>query len=143
MFLDLLLLLFLPPRIKRKAKLFLNFLAYHLRKSYNILMDGDLDLSKNIEIEKALKEFEEKSQTEQIQKNPEVLKNSETPRMIELVMKYSGGSVKNEKQAQYVLLGFVVIAIIVSLEYFTSSKKSEVPIIDIKNIDQNLYSNFR
>ena len=44
-------------------------------------MDGDLDLSKNIEIEKALKEFEEKSQTEQIQKNPEVLKNSETPRI--------------------------------------------------------------
>ena len=106
-------------------------------------MNGDLDLSKNIEIEKALKEFEEKSQTEQIQKNPEVLKNSETPRMIELVMKYSGGSVKNEKQAQYVLLGFVVAAIVISLFLFTSSKKSEVPIIDIKNIDQNLYSNFR
>src|SRR3989344_2870227 len=125
MFLDLLLLLFLPPRIKRKAKLFLNFLAYHLRKSYNILMDGDLDLSKNIEIEKALKEFEEKSQTEQIQKNPEVLKNSETPRMIELVIKYSGGSVKNERQAQYVLLGLVIIMISISLYLFFSGSKSK------------------
>ena len=92
-------------------------------------MDGDLDLSKNIEIEKALKEFEEKSQTEQIQKNPEVLKNSETPRMIELVMKYSGGSVKNEKQAQYVLLGFVVIAIIVSLVLIFSGGSQKPKII--------------
>jgi predicted PurR-regulated permease PerM len=39
----------------------------------------------------------------------------ETPKIIQWVMKYSGSLVKNEKQAQYVVLGFVVLAIIVSL----------------------------
>jgi len=38
-----------------------------------------------------------------------------TPKIVEWVIKYSGGLVKNEKQANYVLLGFVVVAIIVFL----------------------------
>ena len=40
---------------------------------------------------------------------------SDTPKIIQLVMKYSGGLVKDEKQANYVLIGFVAVAIIVSL----------------------------
>ena len=43
---------------------------------------------------------------------------SDTPKIIQLVMKYSGGLVKDEKQANYVLIGFVVVAIIVSLFLF-------------------------
>lgn len=38
-----------------------------------------------------------------------------TPKIIQWVIKYSGGLIKNEKQAQYVILGFVAIAIIISL----------------------------
>ena len=39
----------------------------------------------------------------------------ETPKMIQWVIKYSGGLIKTEKQANYVLIGFVVVAIIISL----------------------------
>lgn len=38
-----------------------------------------------------------------------------TPKVIRWVMKYSGGLVKDEKQASYVILGFVVLAIVVTL----------------------------
>ena len=44
-----------------------------------------------------------------------------TPTMIKLVMKFSGGLVKSERQAVYVLLGFVVIAIAISLFLFFKS----------------------
>jgi len=39
----------------------------------------------------------------------------EMPRMVRWVIKYSGGIIKDEKQASFVLLGFIVVAIIVSL----------------------------
>ena len=38
-----------------------------------------------------------------------------TPKIVEWVIKYSGGTIKYEEQANYVLLGFVVVAIIISL----------------------------
>ena len=41
-----------------------------------------------------------------------------TPKIIQWVIKYSGGLVKDEKQASYILIGFVVLAIIVSLFLF-------------------------
>ncbi|MFH0803895.1 MAG: hypothetical protein V1877_02145, partial [Candidatus Tagabacteria bacterium] len=41
-----------------------------------------------------------------------------TPKIIQWTMKCSGGLIKNEKQAQYALLGFVVVAIIISLFLF-------------------------
>lgn len=37
-----------------------------------------------------------------------------TPKIVGLVIKYSGGYIKDEKQASYVLIGFVVLAVIVS-----------------------------
>lgn len=40
-----------------------------------------------------------------------------------LIVKWSGGLVKDEMQANYVILGFVVLAIIISLLLFSSSKK--------------------
>lgn len=44
-----------------------------------------------------------------------------TPKIIELVIKYSGGYIKDEKQASYFLIGFVAIAIIISLFLFFSA----------------------
>ncbi len=38
-----------------------------------------------------------------------------TPKIIQWVMKYSGELVKDERQASYVLMGFVVLAIVISL----------------------------
>ena len=38
-----------------------------------------------------------------------------TPKIIQWVIKYSGGLVKDEKQASYVLIGFVAVAIIIVL----------------------------
>jgi hypothetical protein len=39
----------------------------------------------------------------------------ETPRLHQWVIKFSGGLVKDEKQANYVLIGFVALAVILSL----------------------------
>jgi len=44
--------------------------------------------------------------------------SSETPKIIRWVIKYSAGLIKDKKQAQYVLLGFVVVVIIISLFLF-------------------------
>ena len=35
-----------------------------------------------------------------------------TPKIVKWVIQYSGGYIKDEKQAQYVLIGFVAVAII-------------------------------
>ena len=40
---------------------------------------------------------------------------SSTPKIIRWVIKYSGGYIKDEKQASYAILGFVAVAIIISL----------------------------
>lgn len=42
----------------------------------------------------------------------------ENPRIIRWVLRYSGGLVNNEQQAQYVLLGFVAIAVGISVILF-------------------------
>lgn len=83
-------------------------------------MDEDMDLNKNTELDKALKEFEEKSQIEEAKKTPVVLENSDVPKMTRLVMKWMG--TKEQKQAEYILLGFVIIAMAVSLYLFFGNK---------------------
>jgi len=75
-------------------------------------MDENIDLSENTKINEALKEFEIKN-VEQTEKIPVISKTSEAPKMIQLVMKIFG--MREEKQAEYALLGFAVLAIIISL----------------------------
>ncbi|MBI4155690.1 MAG: hypothetical protein HY507_00470 [Candidatus Zambryskibacteria bacterium] len=48
----------------------------------------------------------------------------ETPKMVKLVMKISGGAITDQRQAEYVLLGFAVIAIIISIFLFFSGGSS-------------------
>jgi len=43
---------------------------------------------------------------------------AEPPKVVQWVLKYSGGLVKDQRQAQYVLLGFAALAIIISLVLF-------------------------
>ena len=38
-----------------------------------------------------------------------------TPKMVRWTIEHSGGLIRNEKQANYVLLGFVALAFIISL----------------------------
>ncbi|MFH1201199.1 MAG: hypothetical protein V1484_02670 [bacterium] len=78
-------------------------------------MPPEINTPDNTEIDKALREFELKNQTEQAQKAPEVPQDSDVPKMVQLVMKWSGGAIKEQKQAEYVLLGFVILAISISL----------------------------
>ena len=47
-----------------------------------------------------------------------------TPKIVQWVIKYSGGAVKDERQANYVLIGFVVLAIIVSFFLFFGGSSS-------------------
>jgi hypothetical protein len=75
-------------------------------------MDENLDLSKNADIKEALREFEEKSKTEQAQKAPEVLQVSKIPKMTVLVMKWFK---IEQRPAEYVLLGFAILVILFSL----------------------------
>ena len=86
-------------------------------------MNENMDLDKDAEIKKALEEFEAKSKAEQMQKAPEAKKTSGVPKMVELVMKWSG--VKEERQAEYILLGLVVIMIAVSLYLFFGGKGTQ------------------
>ena len=86
-------------------------------------MEGDINLEENLEIKKALKEFEIKN-VEQVQQAPLVPESSGNPKIIQFVIKYSGGLVKDERQAEYVLLVFSILIIIFSLILFFGSKNT-------------------
>ena len=107
-------------------------------------MNKDVNVPNNSEIDKALKEFEEKYNQEQATKGiitPQSSSNNQrevegvkfetekwgaikyyketvTPGMIKLVKKISGGTIKEDRQAEYILLGFVIIALAISLYLF-------------------------
>ena len=65
-------------------------------------------MDQNNEPGKVVFEGEEFQRTRQSFQTP-------TPKIVEWVIRYSGGAIKDEKQANYVLIGFVAVAIIVSL----------------------------
>ena len=109
-------------------------------------MNEETNISNNSEIDKALKEFEAKN-PEQAQKVSEIPKNkvegiqfeipsygavkyyqeTDTPKMVKLVIKLSGGAIKEQKQAEYILLGFVVVTIIVSgFLVFSGGSKTKI-----------------
>jgi|ERR1035437_1406237 hypothetical protein len=92
-------------------------------------MSESTNIPNNPEIEKALKEFEVKSQTEQMKKASEVSKDSETSKMVQLVMKWSG--VKEQKQAEYMLVGFAIVAIVISLFliFWSGSSNKKIPFV--------------
>ena len=105
-----------------------------------------VSIPNNLEIDQALKEFKAKSDIKQNQQAPESSKTSPapqnevegikfdvpsygygamkyyketaTPKVVKLAMKFSGGMIKNEKQAEYALLVFVILAMAVSFYLF-------------------------
>jgi len=89
-----------------------------------------LNLNGNLEIQKALKEFENQqggANTPQSQQETvDVLKSQrtqisqdfDTPKMVKWVIKYSGGMIKNERRAEYMLLVLVIIMFGLSFYFF-------------------------
>jgi len=75
----------------------------------------DIDLS-NVSKDSDGSDTDAKPQEEQ--QKPEEVFLPGTPKVIQWMIKYSGGLIKNESQAQYVILGFVTLVIIISLFLF-------------------------
>ncbi len=63
--------------------------------------------------------------------------SKETPKIIQWTIKYSGELIKNKKQANYVLLGFVILAVIISLFLFFSGG-TDIPKGAIENPEYGL-----
>ena len=118
-------------------------------------MNEGTNIPNNLEIDKALKEFEAKVDAENTQKNPEASKVSEvsknevegiqfevpsygavkyynetdTPKMVKLTMKCFG--LKEQKHAEYVLLGLIILMFAVSFYLFFGggSSREKIPSI--------------
>ena len=61
-----------------------------------------------------------------------------TPKIVRLVIKYSGGYIKGENQANYFLIGFAAAAIIISLFLFFGGGNNQIssPNSDLINSPQ-------
>ena len=107
-------------------------------------MPPDTKTPNNSEIDQALKEFEAKSAPSEAQQTPNVskippippkevagvsfetdsykaikfYKETDTPKMVKLVMKLSGGAIKEQRLAEYVLFGIVVLMFVASFYFF-------------------------
>ena len=66
-----------------------------------------------IDLSKRISEPATKSQSGEWYSGPYV--SPTAPKIIRWLIKYSGGLIKNEKQAFYVILGFIVFVVIISL----------------------------
>ena len=62
----------------------------------------------------------------------------ETPRIIQWIIKYSGGLIKNEKQAAHVLIGLAILMIIISLILFSNGGAGTDTPKDIKLLPAEL-----
>jgi hypothetical protein len=79
----------------------------------------------NPEIGDALKEFEVQSQDFENTKIP-TKATAEGSFMVRMVIRLSGGLVTNEKNAEYVLLGLIIIMVGVSIYFFSAGPSGEL-----------------
>lgn len=55
---------------------------------------------------------------------------TQTPKIVQWIVQYSGGFIKDEKQAQYALMGFMIAAVVTSIFLFSgggNEAKFEAP----------------
>lgn len=94
-------------------------------------MDEEVKVDGSLDINQALQEFEEKSEAEKVlARTQEVvekrkLSSIDMPKMAAFVIKVSGGKVKNRKQAEYILLAFVVLSLFISFFIFQRKTASQ------------------
>ena len=60
-----------------------------------------------------------------------------TPKIIKLVMKYSGGAIKEERQAEYALLGLILVAIVLAFIIWPSSSSLKLSPEEIQKIKES------
>ena len=100
-------------------------------------MEEGESLSKNTEIEQALREFDEQSKSampQKSQKNTSL--NPKVPGMVRLVMKLSHGAIKDEKQANIVLLCIVVLFMGISIFLFFNANRSGLQPPPVQELDE-------
>ena len=78
-----------------------------------------------IDLSKRLNESAVKSQSGQWSSGLYV--SPTAPKIIRWIVKYSGGLIKNEKQAAYILLGFAILAIILVVFIFSNLRGPSIP----------------
>lgn len=106
-------------------------------------MPEDLNQNQNTDIDKALKEFEAQNSAETVNQAagddiPDIsnLKNPTSSKMVGWIIKYSGGVIKEERQAEYILLGVAVIFILTSLYlFFGDNIQKKTPVKTIKKVN--------
>ncbi len=81
--------------------------------------DREVDIGKKVDINKAIKDFAVEYKTDQMKKVKETPKKSDYPKIVLFFVKHSGGLIKNEKYAEYIILIIVALAIIFSLNLFS------------------------
>jgi hypothetical protein len=75
--------------------------------------------NEGIDLSKKIEEFDNSSRSQEFQSVPEYALG--TPKFIRWTIKFSGGLIKTEKQAKYVMLAFIVFLIMFSVFLLTSS----------------------
>lgn len=80
------------------------------------------------EIQKALTQFEVKALEEKPIKKEQESNFTKSSKLVESVISHSGGMIKDQKQAEYALLGFVVIIILITIFIFVSgNSRNTIP----------------
>ena len=92
------------------------------RKNKSIYMDQENENKKEIDLSKAPNDSGVKSNEWQSQTSSYL---PGTPKIIQWIIKYSGGLVRDEKQASYVLIGFVALAIAVVIIFMVSGGSNQ------------------
>jgi len=94
----------------------------------------------NKEISDALKEFEDKNLEDKINsyKAIKFYDENDTPKMVGLVMKLSGGTIKNQKTAEYILLALIILMFGLSFYFFFKDNlnKKDINIQDLPDQTQ-------
>jgi hypothetical protein len=106
--------IFMPPEIKPPT-------AAEIEEA---LKSG---LAKNPEIGHALEEFEAKEVAQVIPSKDNQSTAENIPGMVRLVFRLSGGAIKEQRQAEYLLLGIVVLAISISIYLFFGNSSGATP----------------
>ncbi len=106
-------------------------------------MNEETKIPNNSEIDQALKEFEMKSQG--VQEGPAIpvsAQKSDMPHMVQLVVKWSGGAIKDQKTAEYVLLGVAILMFFISFYFFFrgGSSVSELSPEELRQMEEFLPS---
>ena len=103
---------------------------------YTISMPPEIKIPNSSEIDQALKEFEMKSASApQVPTAQSSSLSDDRPKMVRLVMKFG---IKDERTAEFVLLGLVILMLAVSFYLFFGGTKVEVksPTLDVINTPQ-------